>query len=63
MTICADCQAALQEPAYLSLDGQRALCAICLLADARRSVRARPPDPHHDAEVWILEELYARSAA
>lgn len=65
MTLCADCAWPLPDPVYLSLDGRRLLCASCLLTDARRGVHRIPavPDRHQAAEVWILEQLYTRSAA
>jgi hypothetical protein len=66
MTIlCADCHQILHEAPYLSFDGRRPLCAICLLEDARLGVRPvdLPPDKQKDAEVWILERMFTKSGA
>jgi hypothetical protein len=51
---CADCGLVI-DSAYLSAFFARPLCAICYREETNRSKR--------DAEIWILEQMFTRSAA
>ncbi len=53
--VCADCGLVLPTLAYLSSYGDRWLCLVCY----REAVN----HPKQQAEVWLLERMFTRSAA
>jgi hypothetical protein len=54
-TDCADCAVSMIDVARWSFYFERPLCALCYRAEQRRTKK--------DAEIWVLERLYTRSAA